>query len=270
MTDPLAPLTQRIARLEAEARGVDYPVPERISYIADPGGVRAFFLTGDRYSHGWFYPRYAGGRLHEPVVTRHLIETLTPASVFVDVGAHLGYFAVIAALRARAVFAIEPQEFLIGRIHANVAANHLTNVTILHAAAGPAPGFAPIPKVGSPLTGVGTGENLVPMIRLDDYFQGAHQPTHLKIDTEGFELRVLEGARALLAARPTLYLEVHSGMDRFGGTRTDLWDFLHDHGYALRVGHHRDPAAGFADVPRDRIATLNDHMLLCQPRPGAA
>ena len=235
-------LRHRLARLERHHVAGDYPSAERISYIAEVEGRRAFFVTADRYSHDWFYPRYSGGALHEPGLTRLMMSSLTPESVFVDVGAHLGYFSIIAALKARAVFAIEPQEFLIGRIHANAAANHLTNVTTLHAAAGDAPGFARIPKVGSPVTKNGDSENLVTMIRLDDYFTGAHQPTHLKIDTEGFEYHVLTGARRLLEARPVLFIEFHRGMERFGPGGVQLWDLLNELGYRVTVGNRQRPA----------------------------
>ena len=71
------------------------------------------------------------------------------------------------------------QEALIGRIHRNVAANHLRNVHTIMAAAGDRTGFVTVPKSGTPSTGVklaGSG-NLVPMIRLDDYFAAALTPT---------------------------------------------------------------------------------------------
>ncbi len=263
------PLHRRLRRLELRDVADDYPTPEHISYIAKLGDARAFFLTDDRYSHDWFYPRYRGGRLHEPALTRHLFASLTPESVFLDVGAHLGYFSIIAALRAKAVFAIEPQEFLIGRIHSNASANHLDNVTLIHAAAGDAPGFAQVPKIGTPKTRLGASENLVPMIRLDDYFTGEWQPTHVKIDTEGFEYHVLTGARGLLARRPTLYIEYHHGMTRFGPSGEDMWDFLHDHGYRIGAGNHRQPSGDFLDVPRDELQDHRGSMLVCRPRDSA-
>jgi methyltransferase, FkbM family len=261
-------LRARLWRLEREAAAHDYPSAERISYIARIGPHKAFFLTQDRYSHSWFYPRYANGQLHEPALTRILFDSLTPESVFVDVGAHLGYFSIVAAMKAKAVYAIEPQEFLIGRIHANAAANHMTNVTLVHAAAGDKPGFAQIPKVGSPVTKLGDSQNLVPMIRLDDYFTGPHQPTHLKIDTEGFEYHVLSGAASLLKARPMLFIEFHRGMEKFGPDGFALWDMLNDCGYHIAVGNHRrgTQSVVFAEVPRADINRYQGAMLVCRPR----
>ena len=264
--DPLLPIRRRLTRLEIENAAQDYATPERISYIADLDGARAYFVTTDRYSHAWFYPRYANGALHEPNLTRLMFDSFNADSVFVDVGAHLGYFSIIAALKAQAVFAIEPQEFLIGRIHANISANHFSNVTLLHAAVGSAPGFANIPKIGNPTTRVGQSDNLVPMIRLDDYFTGLHCPTHLKIDTEGFEFHVLSGARKILETRPTLFIEYHRGMERFGPSGEEMWDLLTAMGYSIGVGNHRRGNAGFNEVSRADLPKYAGAMLICEAR----
>jgi len=259
-------LRYRLAQLERAAAADHYPSAESISYIANLGITRAFFMTDDRYSHGWFYPRYSGGGLHEPNLTKQLFSSLTSQSVFVDVGAHLGYFSIIAALRAKAVFAIEPQEFRIGRIHRNIAANHLGNVTLMHAAVGEETGFVQIPKVGAPTTKVGDSTNLVPMIRLDDYFSNTIKPTHIKIDTEGFEYQVLNGGQKLLQSRPVLYIEFHRGMERFGHRGEAMWDMLDGLGYQISVGNHRHGNTGFVDVARDTLHHHEGAMLICQPR----
>lgn len=243
----------------------DYPQPEHISYIARIGVRRAFFLTQDRYSYDWFYGRGHPNKLHEPALSHSLFHSLSRNSVFVDVGANLGYFSIIAALRARAVFAIEPQEFLISRIHANAAANHLDNVTLIHAAAGAKPGFVNIPKVGTPATHVGESENRVLMIRLDDYFAQEWQPTHLKIDTEGFEHHVLLGAQKLLAAQPTLYIEYHRNMREFGHGGEEMWDLLKDLGYKITAAAHRVKSDEFVEIARADLQNHEGQMLFCQP-----
>ncbi|MEM9011270.1 MAG: FkbM family methyltransferase [Pseudomonadota bacterium] len=243
----------------------DYPVAEDISYIARVGGQSVFFLTDDRYSRSWFYPRYLGGKLHEPFATRFLLNRLPKDGVFVDVGAHLGWFSLIAAAKARAVFALEALEFLIGRIHRNVAANHLSNVQILLAAAGAAPGFAPMPKTGGPGSEVSAEgvTSLVPMVRLDDYFTGEFAPDVVKIDTEGYEFHVLEGALRMLEKKPVLMVELHRKIEHFGKAREDVFDLLSDHGYRIHAASHRDPNAKLRQIARADVAQINDAMVFC-------
>lgn len=73
--------------------------------------------------------------------------------------------------------------------------------------------------------------------RLDDFAaaQGLPDPDYVKIDVEGAELDVLEGARGLLArARPILSVEYGApGYAPYGHTAEDLWTFAQDAGFAV-------------------------------------
>ncbi|MEO1000152.1 MAG: FkbM family methyltransferase, partial [Pseudomonadota bacterium] len=199
---------------------------------------------------------------------RFLMRSLKRDSVFVDVGAHLGYFSVIAASVAAKVFAIEPLEFLIQRIHRNAMANHRDNVSTIFAAVGETPGLVAMPKTGSASSSLDNeSQHFVPMIRLDDYFAGDTLPTHLKIDTEGFEYQVLQGARRILESRPVILMEVHEAMDKFGHTRSDLYHLLADElGYEVSYARHRARNAKFARANVDAMAKFNDMMIICQPK----
>lgn len=59
-------------------------------FTATLNDVTVQFSTEDQYSNCGFFPRYAGGRIHEKRVTQMLVEVLQGAKCFVDVGAHLG------------------------------------------------------------------------------------------------------------------------------------------------------------------------------------
>nr|WP_281431863.1 FkbM family methyltransferase [Rhizobium setariae] len=222
-------------------------------------------MTDDDYSKGWFYPRYSKGRLHEPAASQLLLDNLTESSVFVDVGAHLGYFSMLAANKAHSVFAIEVLEFLIPRIHRNCVANHYDNVHTIYAAAGDAPGFITAPKIGGPTNKVGeTGQNsLVPVIKLDDYFADVDGPMFLKIDTEGYEYQVLKGAAKILEKKPKLLIEVHKGMARFGFSRADMYDLLKGYGYSIYGLDHRRTEGNQREISIDEISQMNNTMIFC-------
>ena len=77
---------------------------------------------------------------------RSLCKAKQPRGVFVDVGAHVGWFSAMAASHGCDVVAIEPQDRAVACIKATVAANAAewpnVSVAVVHAAAGRASGSA--------------------------------------------------------------------------------------------------------------------------------
>src|SRR5262245_16203407 len=143
-------------------------------------------------------------------------QIVRPGMTIVDAGANIGshtiYFAKKTGATGR-VFAIEPQRILYHLLCGNIALNLHHNVTAIHFGLGSTATRLPVPQIdyarggnfgGLPL-GKWNGEE-VPVVPLDSYRLGS---CHLiKIDVEGMEREVLEGARATLAQhRPFLYVE---------------------------------------------------------------
>lgn len=142
------------------------------------------------------------------------------APVFVDVGANVGHHTLFAATLCRRVLAIEPFEPLTRRIRQKIEDNALANVTIVTCGLGDREG----PVAYSPPTTQNTGTGafrigprsgdeptvLLPVRRGDDVLAeaGIDRPSVIKIDTEGFERRVLAGlAGTLNSARPIVVFE---------------------------------------------------------------
>lgn len=72
------------------------------------------------------------------------------------------------------------------------------------------------------------------------------QPELLKVDVDGYELKVLKGARSILSdKRPAVMLELHTDRkQRYGSTRADVVNYLFDLGYrALLLTDHQDRLA---------------------------
>lgn len=141
-----------------------------------------------------------------------------------DIGAHFGLFS-LAALhyggpQARAV-AVDPSPVAIGMLRRVALQNDLADrLTAMEAAAAAESGQVSLIDVGVQAAGYfvpaddahPTGERTsVQAVTIDALARRFGLPTHLKIDVEGFEADVLQGARAVLGAAvpPTLFLELH-------------------------------------------------------------
>src|SRR6266536_3305425 len=167
-----------------------------------------------------------------------LCQVLQPGMVVVDAGANIGTHT-LAFARAVApggvVYAFEPQRIVYQTLVANVALNSLTNVVCQQRALGAEPGRLLVPPIdytatsnfgGVELGAWQTGEP-VEVVRIDDLELAA---CHLiKVDVEGMERAVLEGASATIArCQPLLYVEA----DR-AAHRDDLLRWLADRGYVM-------------------------------------
>ncbi|MBR8334166.1 FkbM family methyltransferase [Burkholderia ambifaria] len=169
--------------------------------------------------------------------TSFLQQLITGSGAIVEVGANVGSQTLALAARAD-VIAFEPQPFIFQNLCANLALNGISNVTAWPLACAAEPGSVWIPRqdYGRPGNFGGISvqtESLdtgirVPSVRLDDMLDG-HDIQLMKIDVEGFELQVLQGARKTLArCLPVLYVE----NDRVAQSPA-LIQFLWKHGYRL-------------------------------------
>ena len=170
----------------------------------------------------------------EPETIEWLSE-MTSNDVLLDVGANVGIYTVLAAkVRGARVFAMEPEAFNFAMLSKNVAINNLCDrVTAYCVAAGDHTGFDKlyVSKLGAGYSSHQLREQVTPSLEptqlpflqgtlavtIDDAILGGAvlQPTHLKIDIDGFEHKVIAGAERALA-NPTLstvLLEVNEELE---------------------------------------------------------
>ena len=144
-------------------------------------------------------------------------QVIQPGSVVVEVGANIGPHTVFLARQVTAqgmVIAFEPQRVVFQTLCANLALNSIRNVHCFQQAVGAARGSITVPAIdytragnfGGVSMGSHTSGEQVPLSRLDDLNPPACQ--FLKIDVEGMEKEVLEGAANMIAQfKPVIYLE---------------------------------------------------------------
>jgi FkbM family methyltransferase len=172
-------------------------------------------------------------------------EEIEPNSTIWDIGANVGVFAFAAASRALPggyVLAVEPDDWLasIIRKSASLPENGRLAVQVLAAAVSDKVGTSTLliaerGRASNALQGIGRDQMggvrdrvAVPTVTLDHLLNRYPIPDFLKIDVEGAEYQVLQGANRLLSlVRPKIYVEVGSELS------DSVTAQLREHDYAL-------------------------------------
>lgn len=196
--------------------------------------------------------------LWEPYETSLLLRFLRPGDVFVDVGANIGYFSVLAASvvgAQGAVFAFEPDPNNYRLLRANAELNGFDdNINAVEVALSNTGGegqlFLSEDNLGDHQVYVGDEDRKSVSIefhRGSDYLMTRlDQLDLLKIDTQGSEFQVIEGLMPLLLSlenKPRIIIELtpHS-LRQAGASGRMLMELLETLGQPFwmidHVGHH--------------------------------
>src|SRR6266446_7116032 len=150
--------------------------------------------------------------LHEFVEMGFLLHLLRPDDLFLDVGANIGAYTILAArvCRARAL-AFEPDPGTARALRRNIAINHLSALAdVRESAVGGIRGQIAFTVGLDTMNRVARPDEksarLVSIRRLDDIPEAA-APTLIKLDVEGYEEQVLSGASRVLGSPSLLAVQ---------------------------------------------------------------
>ncbi len=201
---------------------------------------------------------------YEPDETQTILGYLGEVDVFVDVGANIGYFVCLARAHDKHVVAVEPLQQNLDVLYRNLLANGYTDVEVFPLGLS---GRADIVE----LYGGGTGASMIDrwagtsgVLRravatstLDTLLGGRFDGKRLliKMDVEGAEYQVLEGATAMLAAvpGPVWLLEICLTEHHPAGVNphfADVFERFWSHGYRARTAGEQSRPVQRADVER--------------------
>ncbi|MBL9132707.1 MAG: FkbM family methyltransferase [Verrucomicrobiaceae bacterium] len=180
------------------------------------------------------------GEFHDWDTAKFITEFLREGDTFVDVGANIGLYTLPAAAKKARVVAVEPSARNRGRLEENLALNGLTSVKIEACALGETEGemaFCDDDALAH-VELAGNGPK-VPVRRLDAILPEG-EIVLLKVDVEGFELAVFQGAEiAMRAGRlPVILFEMNHSYERYGVTEAQIFGFLREHGYLIARYEH--------------------------------
>ena len=173
---------------------------------------------------------------------------LKPGARVFDLGAHQ---AVVALLLARIVgdtgevIAVEPVRHNVRVAEENVRLNRTTNLRLLHAAAADRPGRLHFSESlnGSVGGGGRSGKVLVDALSVDGLADRFGTPDVVFIDVEGYEMKVLVGARRTIERRSTdFFVEIHDAetLAQVGATAEQVVEAFAANGYRCRAASATD------------------------------
>ncbi len=201
-------------------------------------------------------------RTFEPLESSWVKNYLKAGMTFVDVGANIGYFTLMASslvgIRGR-VIAFEPSPYAWNRLNETVKINNLNQVIVMESGLSDVSGnidlFVPktIGNHNSSMIPNDSGNALkVKIQRLDEYLD-MNEIDHIdlmKIDVEGFEPNVISGAgkyiesgkiRSILCEFNKYWLEAN------GSSPQIFFDLILRNGYQIKSGNF-DPNCGLQNL----------------------
>jgi FkbM family methyltransferase len=282
----LANLSDRLDKLQTEIagspgshsrlRGGDHIAlgDSGLMIVEPPGGLRMLLRPQDHIGR-----RLADGQEWEPHVRKAIEETAQADGIAIDAGAYIGIHTLTMARRFTKVHAFEPQRGIYQMLCANLALNGCTNVISHNAALYDRSGVVrlapqegqetalPLESDGQPdyahidnaaaltfdfISEGSDDRNGAPAFALDDFkFENVRL---IKIDTQGADLRVLQGALdTIRRCQPTVLFEWERDLGRrHGTTLEDFFAFFAGLNYDVTMTQETTPGtqADYIAKPR--------------------
>jgi len=206
-------------------------IPQRSWVYILQGPLRGMKWIVGSSNHGCWLGSY------EYRKQRLFAQVLHEGDIVFDVGAHAGFYTLLASSRVGwrgRVFAFEPFRPNLYFLKEHLRLNGASNVTVVEAAVSETSGVVRFAEGRNTSTAriAADGKLQVETVSLDEVFvtQRLSSVAVIKIDVEGAEALVLRGARRLLASQhPLIFLATHGAT-----VHRECCEMLLELGYSLK------------------------------------
>lgn len=208
-----------------------YPKPRIYNFV---NGLKFYAQKGDAGIVANIYYK-----LYDYEDSMFMMDHLKENDLFVDVGANVGHFSLLAAGISKAnVMAFEPIPQTFAKLNKNVILNNLTDkIQTLNMGIGQENSFLNFTTTRDVMNSVAleheTNVIQVQVEKLDDALK-FKKPVFLKIDVEGYEFFVLKGANDVLSSPSLKYIiiEFNFSVSKFGHTNQEILELLLSYDFA--------------------------------------
>ena len=219
-------------------------IPHNYTYLYptfrtfNKGGVKLRADISDFLGHGLYF----GYDNEEERSYQKLLSLVKSDFVCIDAGANIGYLSLRMGQHAKegTVIGFEPDPVNYQRASENLALNSLSNVFIHNLGLGSENGEVSMEirsehnlggnRIGKP----GANGRVVPITTIDFFFNEVSLRIDLiKIDVEGYEWKMLQGARKILERdHPILFIEIDDdNLRNYDSTPLNIISYLIELGY---------------------------------------
>lgn len=242
-------------------------------------GLKVSFDTRDYFSNTWFYGPKNLTIAHEPGTTRLIAHLAKTANAFVDIGANLGYFTVIAGASQPGlrILALEMDAYLRPLIERNAAINGISNLSIETCAVGDGEGqvsytphaYSFLLKLSQEPTGALALAAKAPIAGIDALLSmHAITPDLVKLDIDGAEVGALRSASKMLSNPDlTMLFEIHPDLIAANGEDiSEAGQILADQGFRAYEFPEYRSGGPVRFVERANFAELTGYPMLLVTR----
>lgn len=177
--------------------------------------------------------------------TTNIMKVLVkPDMTVLDIGANIGYYTFILADLSTQVIAFEPTNFAFDKLRENLSLNNFNNIIIEKKGLSDKKETKEVELCSSwpvfdregthPIHKGKLVKSVIDLITLDEYLKGK-KIDFIKLDVDGYELKVLKGAVDTLEKyKPPIITEIgYYTLNEAGDSPEEMIDLLYSLGYVL-------------------------------------